>query len=121
MWTIGDIIVEKRAARVTVAVRSSSSNDVIEDLGGISVTKDDEVVHYTTEKAYELQYAYSNGRRYTNCMRSALTSGVVKDLRLVLQTLKMRRQNTKVCQRAYRYNWSLEGVEMWRAGDVTNT
>jgi len=33
MWTIGEIIVEKRAARVTVAVRRS--NDVIEDLRSV--------------------------------------------------------------------------------------
>ena len=59
MWMIGEIIVEKRAARVTVVVRCGN-----EDRGsGIRHTKDDEVVHYTTEKAYEPHYAYSNGRK----------------------------------------------------------
>ena len=108
MWMIGEIIVEKRAARVTVVVRWSTEDR----RSGIWYTKDDEVVHYATGKVYELHYAYSNGRRCTNCMRSALTSGVVRDLRLIFQTLKMRRTKTTVCQRGY--SWSLEGVGVWR-------
>ena len=104
---IGEIIVEKSAARETV-VRWSN-----EDRGSeIWYTKDDEVVHYTTEKVYELHYAYSNERRCTHCMRSALTSGVVTDLRLILQTLKMRRTNTIVCRKGY--SRPLEGVGLWR-------
>lgn len=67
MWTIGEIIVEKSAAGVTVVVRRS--NEAIEDL-----TKDDKVVHYTTKKRYELCYAYPSGKRYAYCMKSALTT-----------------------------------------------
>jgi hypothetical protein len=91
MRTIGEIIVEKRAARGTVWSEGATRRSRIRD------TKDDEVVHYTAEQVYKPHYVYSSGRRHAYCMRSALTIGVVRDLRLVLQTFKMRRQNTTVC------------------------
>lgn len=57
-------------------------------------TEDDEVVHHTAERVREFHCAYSSSGRYTHCMRNALMIGVDKDLRLVVQALKMRRQNT---------------------------
>src|SRR5258708_20368246 len=93
---IGEIIVEKRAARVVNGGQE-------EERGGQSRnwhTKDDEVVHYTAERVCELHYAYSGRRIYTYCMRNALMRGVVRDVRLVVQALKMRRQNTTLCSAA---------------------
>ena len=80
-WMIGEIIVEKRATRVMVVVRRS--NKRLEELD----TEDNEVVHYTTEDVHELYYAFLSGKGYTYCIKSALTIGVARDLRLVIQTL----------------------------------